>query len=400
MAHKILAIDDHPETLDIILSTLRDHGFDVTGTRSPVQSLSLAKEVQPDLVLVDMNMPKMDGYEVTRRLRAMPEFANIPIIMFTAEEGADKKMAGFESGVDDYLTKPADPLEMIDRIEAMLATSDATPPIPPSPPDEPSAPTPSDKPDSATIAFPQKEHLIAVLGVRGGAGTTTVSINLAMTLAQIGLNTTLVDLDMVQGHVAGYLQQSTSAHNLNAVAKSTASITERDVAEQILPYRENLHLLLSHSNLDGRLATLTASQTDAVFELLLKPGRVVVADMGRGVCETKQPALDRADQVILCLTPERVALAAGKTFLKQLEEILFPHTRLSTLVFSAGSKVDLPQDVIEGFLGYPVLAMIAVPLKELVRAVNKGKPLVDLYPESKTTQLFQEITKQLVGVPQ
>jgi pilus assembly protein CpaE len=399
MAPKILAIDDHPETLDIIVSTLRSHGFEVTGTRSPVDSLSLAKEVQPDLVLVDMNMPQMNGYEVTRRLRAMAEFAEIPIIMFTAEEEVSKKIAGFESGVDDYLTKPAEPLEMIDRIETMLEASGVSPAITPSPPQDPANEEPR-KPDSATIAFPQKEHLTAVVGGRGGAGTTTVAINLAMLLAQVGLPTTLLDLDMVQGHIAGYLQQSTSNHSLNVLAKSSGALTERQVQEQAVSYGENLRLLLSRSNLDGRLPTLTASQTGAVLDLLLKPGHMVVTDIGRGVCDATQPVLDRADQVILCLTPERVALAAGKTFLKQLEGILFPHTRLSALIFSPGKKVDLPQDVIEGFLGYPVLAVVPAPLKELVRAVNKGHPLVELYPKSDVTRAFQHITKQLVGASQ
>lgn len=123
MAYKILAIDDHPETLDIIVTTLRSNGYKVVGSQSPLKGLSLAEKMQPDLVLVDMNMPEIDGKEVCRRLRAHPQLSTVPIIMFTAEAEAYQKVEGFDAGADDYLTKPTEPEEMIARIEAMLASA-------------------------------------------------------------------------------------------------------------------------------------------------------------------------------------------------------------------------------------------------------------------------------------
>ena len=103
MKYKILAVDDHHETLDIIVMTLRSYGYEPVYTNYPLEALELAATELPDLALVDMNMPEMSGLEVVRRLRAIPQISNMPIIMFTAEDQPHQKKAGFAAGVDDYL---------------------------------------------------------------------------------------------------------------------------------------------------------------------------------------------------------------------------------------------------------------------------------------------------------
>ncbi|MCA9896534.1 MAG: response regulator, partial [Anaerolineales bacterium] len=92
IAFKILVIDDHPETLSIIQRVLQQHGYNVLGARSGFRGLSLAESENPDMVLVDGMMPEMDGWEVCRRLRAMPKLGDMPIIMFTAVDEAEQKL--------------------------------------------------------------------------------------------------------------------------------------------------------------------------------------------------------------------------------------------------------------------------------------------------------------------
>lgn len=120
MAYKILVIDDHPETLSIIQRVLQQQGYQVLGARSGFRGLTLAESENPDLVMVDGMMPEMDGWEVCRRLRATPKLAKIPIIMFTAVDEAEQKLAGFDAGADDYLTKPTEPDELVERVKTIL----------------------------------------------------------------------------------------------------------------------------------------------------------------------------------------------------------------------------------------------------------------------------------------
>ena len=141
MTHKILAIDDHPQTLDIIVAALKQYGYRVVSSLSAVEGLRLAQEEQPDLVLLDVNMPDMDGLEACRRLRADPQLENVPIIMFTAEDEPHQRLAGFDAGADDYLTKPTNPTEMIARIEGILGSMTETA-------EDELAPTPESSPEN------------------------------------------------------------------------------------------------------------------------------------------------------------------------------------------------------------------------------------------------------------
>ncbi|MCA9961838.1 MAG: response regulator [Anaerolineales bacterium] len=404
MAYKILAIDDHPETLDIVVATLRSNGYNVVGSRNPLQGLAIFEKVNPDLVLVDMNMPQMDGKDVVRRIRTHPKYGTVPIIMFTAEGQPDQKMQGFEAGVDDYLMKPTEPEEMLMRIESMLA-SVGKPPLTEDVADEDEAVDNAltmdwvdnlSGPTSATMALAAQEKLIAVLGTRGGAGATTVAINLAMSTALMGQNTILADMDMIQGHVALYLNQAVTNGGLNALAQIPETAIRQQLPRLMVRFADNLQLLLTKPNLDGRFPSLSTTQTDELLDALAQPGRCVVADVGRGITENNRQVIDRADHVLLCLGPERVSLSSAKILLNQLRQTLFPHTTLSALVFSVGSSINLPQDAIQSYLGHPLLGIIAVDLKQMARAANKGVPLVQLAPEDAAATFFRQLTNKLV----
>src|SRR5690606_1437006 len=85
------------------------------------KAVEMASSEQPDIILLDLMMPDMDGYEVTRLLRKMPEIASTPIMMFTARTMVEDRVAGFEAGVDDYITKPVHPQELVAMIKTMLS---------------------------------------------------------------------------------------------------------------------------------------------------------------------------------------------------------------------------------------------------------------------------------------
>jgi DNA-binding response OmpR family regulator len=91
---------------------LERQGYRIAVASNGTLGISRAAAEKPDLILLDVMMPDLDGYEVTRRLRTDPALAHIPIIMFTAKSMVDDKVAGFEAGVDDYLTKPTHPAEL------------------------------------------------------------------------------------------------------------------------------------------------------------------------------------------------------------------------------------------------------------------------------------------------
>src|SRR5260221_5318558 len=121
MATKILVADDDLGALKMTCLILERQGYAVVIAHDGVEALQQVSAEMPDLIILDVMMPRLSGYEVCARLRADPATADIPIIMFTAKALTNDKVAGFEVGADDYLTKPTQPAELTARIKTLLA---------------------------------------------------------------------------------------------------------------------------------------------------------------------------------------------------------------------------------------------------------------------------------------
>ena len=117
---QILIVDDNPENLDILQTRLARHGYEILTARDGEEALAKAREKCPDLILLDIMMPKLDGIEVCRRLKADPSFPFVPIIMVTARADSKDIVAGLEAGGDEYLTKPLDQAALVARVKSML----------------------------------------------------------------------------------------------------------------------------------------------------------------------------------------------------------------------------------------------------------------------------------------
>ena len=116
----ILVVDDVPDNVDILQMRLESQGYEVATAGDGAEALAKTRALQPDLVLLDIMMPKIDGIEVVKRLKADPSLPFIPIILVTAKADASDVIAGLESGGDDYLTKPVDHAALSARVRAML----------------------------------------------------------------------------------------------------------------------------------------------------------------------------------------------------------------------------------------------------------------------------------------
>jgi DNA-binding response OmpR family regulator len=117
---KLLIVDDEKMNLEFFEVMLSKLGFVVEEANDGVEALEKVKKFHPDLILLDNIMPRMSGWEVTKTLKTDPKFKDIPIIMFSALDDPKDKVAGFEMGVDDYITKPFNFSEVLARIRAVL----------------------------------------------------------------------------------------------------------------------------------------------------------------------------------------------------------------------------------------------------------------------------------------
>ena len=117
---RILIVDDTPANVHILQTRLAAHGYDIVTASDGEEALAAVPAAQPDLILLDVMMPKLDGFEVCRRLRADASIPFVPIIMVTAKSDPKDVVAGLEAGGDEYLTKPVDQAALVARVKSML----------------------------------------------------------------------------------------------------------------------------------------------------------------------------------------------------------------------------------------------------------------------------------------
>jgi DNA-binding response OmpR family regulator len=117
---QILIVDDNLTNVDILQARLAAHGYDILTANDGEQAVSIAREKYPDLILLDVMMPKMDGVEVCRNLKSDPSLPFMPIILVTAKSDSKDVVAGLEAGAEEYLTKPVDQQALVARVKSML----------------------------------------------------------------------------------------------------------------------------------------------------------------------------------------------------------------------------------------------------------------------------------------
>lgn len=126
MSKRLLVVDDEPNLLRAVAACLKAAGYDVSTARSGREALLQLAEAVPDLLISDIRMPGMDGYQLARQLRGSPRTALVPIVFLTAKDERSDRIEGFRAGVDAYLTKPFEPEELIAVVNGILKRVERT----------------------------------------------------------------------------------------------------------------------------------------------------------------------------------------------------------------------------------------------------------------------------------
>ena len=124
---RILVIDDDPAISELVAVNLEMAGYDVSQAEDGIKGQALALQLQPDLIILDLMLPRVDGFTICQRLRRDERTVEMPILMLTALSQTQDKVEGFNAGADDYLTKPFEVEELLARIRALLRRTDRIP---------------------------------------------------------------------------------------------------------------------------------------------------------------------------------------------------------------------------------------------------------------------------------
>ena len=380
MAEKILIVDDDVDTLKLIGMTLQRHGYEIAVANSGRQGLARAAAELPDIILLDIMMPDMDGYEVTRRLRAEANLAHIPVIMFSAKSLVDDKVAGFEAGADDYLVKPTHPAELTSRVKALLQRA-------------------STIRGTAPLAV-ERARTIGFLGAKGGLGTTTLALNVAVALAQAGEATVVADLRPGQGTMGLLLGLNHTTGMGTLLAKTAAAITSQAVEGHLMTHVTGLRLLLSSPAPDEAAHSAAVAQAEQIVRHLAGLCKCLVLDLGAGLSEMAKRVASMCDALIVAVEPQPVTLTLGKNLLAALESAGINRARLHVALLNRQhSGLQTTWEASETTLGMPI-GTVFTPAPELAyHAAESATPLLMLQPDSLTSQQIRQLARQVTQKP-
>jgi CheY-like chemotaxis protein/MinD-like ATPase involved in chromosome partitioning or flagellar assembly len=376
MAEKVLIIDDDVDTLKLVGLMLERQGYEIVVASNGTLGLAKAAEERPELILLDVMMPDLDGYEVTNRLRADPALAHIPIIMFTAKTMVDDKVAGFEAGVDDYLTKPTHPAELTAHVKAVLARS-----------------------AQATKAPVDRGQIISFLGSRNGIGTSTLALNVGILLQKAGEDVIVAEFNPGHGSIALELNIVNPGSLSNLLTRSLKDIHLRSVESEIVSHKSGIRLLLSSYHPRDHELEQAVPQFEAVLSNLSSMCTVLILDLGAGINPYVIPMLQQSDHTVIVVEPVYPSNAMGQALLQDLETSgINPHKLSLALINRVPTSLQIPWRQVENDLGIRLTGIVSPAPEQAHQAAQNGQPLVLSHPESLAADQIRKISENIETV--
>jgi pilus assembly protein CpaE len=373
MADKILIIDDDIDTLKLVGLMLERQGYEITVASNGAVGLSKAAIERPQLILLDVMMPDLDGYEVTRRLRTDPALAQIPIIMFTAKTMVDDKVAGFEAGVDDYLTKPTHPAELTAHVKAVLART-----------------------VQVKTSPAERARMVAFLGAKGGVGTTTLALNVGVALQSRGLDVIVAEVNPGRGSIGLSLGNHEPVGLGNLLSREMKDIHLRSVEAELVGDRTGLRLLLASPMPRETDLEHSVAQVEAVLTNLASLCNVVVLDLGDGLRPYVKPVLKTADRVIIVTEPLFPSTVLAKELVEDLEASgIGRHKIHLALVTRERTSLQQPWRQVASELGLELAGILSPAPEQAHQAAQGGRPLIVVHPESLVSDQIHKLAEHI-----
>jgi len=355
----VLIIDDDANTLRLIGYMLERGGFEVQLAGDGEDGLAKAFKQPPDLIVLDVMMPGVDGYQVCEQLRANPRTATIPVIILTARSQRIDQQTALEVGADLYLPKPVAPEELIASVNELLSRPPGARP-------------------SVTAEAPTR-RLISVFSLRGGVGVTSLATNLAVALAQqYGDTVSLVDLSLTAGHAAIMLNlrpKRTVAHLLAGELDSQA------VKEHLSPHTSGVRLLGAPHMPPPPGVVAMADAVERLFGILRSQYSYTVIDTPSSLDELTLSALRASDQILLVLSPEVLSVQTTLVTRQALQARGIALDKVRLVLNQVTPKPALPQKAIEQALNQSLDLILPYEEKQAL-AIFKGEPLLISEPTS------------------
>lgn len=370
---KILVVDDTKLICRMIRDKLAAAGYDVAEAYDGPEGLKKAKSFGPEVMILDIMMPGTDGYTLTRALRKDPQTAETPILILTAKSGIQEKIAGFEAGADDYITKPFDPTELELRVRALLTRAQA---------------------GRAQAPVKPGGQLIAVFSLRGGTGVSSLAANLAVSLAQMfEVQVPLVDLSLENG-TASLLLDLAPKFTLVTMAQEENALDDDLLDQYLIRHASGVRLLAAPAT-PALSEFVKPRLLHQLLPLLRERYPTTVVDLPHHLGDLSLAVLDQADPILVVVPPDMASVKSASAALDTFFSLGYPRDKVLIVINWVFPRRGLGQKEIDAALGSAPVAVLPYDTETLVRAMNEGVPAVLAQPNAPWSQRVEGLAYRL-----
>lgn len=370
---KILFVDDEGQIRKLAQTFLQRHGYVVTTAMDGYEALLAVRQDRPHLVITDVAMPNLNGFELTRRLRAEAATARLPIIMLSAKKQADDILAGYAMGADEYVAKPVELAVLATKVDVLLRRS-----------------RPS---EDAGAPPPHKGRICVFLHGKGGVGSTTLAVNGAAALAGTMIyRVSLLDLSLEFANAAMLLdvRPPRTLADLSEVRieEMDASMFDLFIAAHASGVR-----LIAGADLPERAELVTVPAVQHALDRLRGTSDYVLVDTAASFSQHTLAAIDMADVIWVVTSAHLASLKATSDALGVLDKLGFPKGRV-LLALNRLTQAGLEVDQVTRFFGRKADLLIpyTAPFDD---AADHGRPLVLSAPQNAGAQVMRELAAQI-----
>ncbi len=374
---KILVVDDDPNVQRLLRVTLKQEGFEVVVAGDGAEGLQLWETEAPNLILLDVTLPKLDGYAVATRIRETEgSAAHIPIIMLTAEKDVEQKVRGLRAGADDYLVKPFHQAELIARMKSLLARFAAR--------------------QTGAAGQAPLGKLIAFYGAKGGVGTTTIAINSAIALhAEVGRRVALMDGVFQFGDHRVFLDLGNDRKSISDLANAPA--VDADLVRSVVVHHDSgIDLLLAPANPEDSDLVGEALVVQTIDQLRAQYDYIVV-DVEKRLGDVTLSILDHADLLVIVMTADLSCLKNVRLVLEALGRIGFDASRVKLLLNRSNAFTGISVQAAEGALKRQFEYKIANEYRVAISAQNSGSPFSHTKADTPLGREIEALARSMDG---
>lgn len=375
---RILLIEDELFYYKLIAPELKKAGYDLKYVRTGKKGLDTIPAYNPDMLIVDLRLPDIDGFEIVKRLRSDPDYNHIPVIFITTQNSLENKLKAFDLGADDYLVKPFQPEELVARL-GILARRGKIMRFVQELDDGPSG--------TATS--------IAVHSLRGGVGLSSLALNLSLAFHQIWIRKTLlVDAVLAAGQVAVMFNASPHATWENMVGVPEDEVDD-DLIEELINQKEDSISYIAAPRNPLASDLFTSEFWRAALAKIKTHSNFLVFDTAHDFSDITISVLTEVEIVLLVVTPDMASLRAAVSALDVYDKLGIRADQVRLVLNHTNNITGIKQTQLEKVFGRDFDYVIPYEPREVFRAINFGEPFILVRPDLPVSVAIEDMAYDL-----